>query len=129
MAIIENPAPTAGEDAGAIGLGWIENDHPRLWSGRRGVGEQDDIAGGEVEFWTGEDVGHGLHVVDRAIEVLEAAEFAAAIGAAGRMLGGGAGGLIGVDTDEEGALGLRVGERGEKQEEGEKAQAHGDEFS
>jgi hypothetical protein len=24
---------------------------------------------------------------------------------------------------------LRVGERGEKQEEGEKAQAHGDEFS
>ena len=77
--------------------------------------------GREAEFGTGEQIGHGLRVVDRAVEILEGAELAAAIDAAGRMIRRGARWLIGIDADEQGALGLRSQRPREDQAKAENA--------
>ena len=78
---------------------------------RRGIGEQDNLIGGKTELGAGEQIGHGLGVVDGAIEVLKSLELATAVGAAGRMFCGGAGGLIGIDADEQRPLRLRRSQR------------------
>ncbi len=73
---------------------------------RRGIGEQNNVRGRKSELGTGEQIGHGLRVVHRAVEILKRAEFAAAVDAAGGMICSCACGLISVDADEEGALRL-----------------------
>ena len=75
------------------------------------------LAGREAELGAGEQIGHGLRVVDRAVEILEGAQLATAVDAAGGVFRRCARGLIGIDADEQGALGLRNAERPSEQED------------
>ena len=106
-----------GEDAVAIGLGGGQDSHSGARLGWGGVGEQHYAVGGEAEPGAGQQVGHRQRIVDRAREVVEGAEFAAPIGTARGMLRGGAGRLIGVDADQQGAAGLSAGERRKEHQE------------
>ena len=98
-----------GEDAAARGLIGRKDDNAGTGMRRSGIGEQGNVGGREAELGTGKQVGHGLGVVDGAVEILEGAQFAAAVDAAGGMIGRGAGRLIRVDADEQRPLSLRNG--------------------
>ena len=84
---------------------------PGRGCGGAGLVSSTTLVGRETELGAGEQIGHGLRVVDRAIEILERSQFAAAVDAAGRMFGRCAGGLIGIDADEQRPLSLRDSER------------------
>ena len=88
-----------------------KQDHSRAGMRRSGIGEQDDVGGREAELRAGEHVGHGLRVVDRAVEVLEGPKLAATVGAAGRMFCRCSRGLIGIDADEQRSLCLGNSQR------------------
>ena len=96
------------------GLRSRQNDHSGTRLGRRGIGQQNHLTGRKGEFGAGEQVGHSLGVVDRAVQVFKASQLASAIDAAGGMLRLGSFGLIGVDADEQGALSMRCGLRSSK---------------
>ena len=55
---------------------------------------------GKAELGTEKQIGHGLRIVDRALKIVESAQFAAAVSAAGGMLRLRSCGLVGVDADE-----------------------------
>ena len=59
---------------------------------------------GKSELRTGEQIGHRLRVVHRTVEILEGAQLAAAVDAAGRMFCRGSRGLIGVDANQQRSL-------------------------
>jgi hypothetical protein len=61
-----------GENAVAISLRGGQNHHSRPWLGRRGIGEQNHLVGRKSELGAGEQVGHGLRIVDRAVQILKA---------------------------------------------------------
>ena len=95
------------QNAVARGLRSRQQHESRPRTRRSRVGEENHIASRKAELRAGEQVGHGLRIVDRTVEILKISELAAAIGAAWRMLGLGAWRLVHIDADEQGAPGLR----------------------
>ncbi len=93
------------------GLGGGKNGDAGPRMRRRGIGEQDYLIGRKTELGAGEQIGHGLCVINRAVEVLKGLQLATAVGAAGGMFCRSAWRLICIDADQQRPLGLRRSQR------------------
>jgi hypothetical protein len=79
------------------------------YTGRARIRQKHYRIGRETILWTCEHIRHRLRIIDSALKVPEATKFTPAVDAAYRMLRDRARRLIGVDPQDQSALGLRAG--------------------
>jgi hypothetical protein len=96
-----------GQNAVAIGLRRGQHHHSWPWPRHRGIGQQHHLVRRKRKLGAGQQIGHGRCIVHRSIKILELPQLTSAVDAAGGVLRLGSRGLVGVDADQQRALGLR----------------------
>ena len=101
-----------GQDAIAIGLCGRQNDHSGAWAcGGAGLVSRTTLLAGKANLGLVSRSAMACASLTAPSRFSKASQLTAAVGAAGGMLRLGAFGLVGVDADDQGALGLRRGPR------------------